>query len=92
MARLYTIKFYYCETNHTAVIFEKNGIATINLYDEQLYKIIPGGKFTFNCNDKIVLGGNLPSSARNLSSIIISCIENRQRTQPFHTNSFKPVV
>ena len=83
MAHLYTIRFQYEGTNNLAVVYEKNDMVKVTLYDEPLYAILPGGKFSFNADDKVVLEENLPSCAQNLSSIIISCIEKRKQLQTF---------
>ena len=79
MARLYTIKFFYCETSYVAVVFEKNSIVTVNLYDKELHEVIPGGKFcigdNYNSNYETVIS----STAHQLKTIILAAMEKQQK-------------
>ena len=62
-----------------AVVYELNNIVKVTLYDEPLYAVVPGGKFSFNSKNKIVMEQNFSCCAQNLCSIVIAGIEKRKQ-------------
>ena len=80
MAHLYSISFKYAGISNIAIVYEVNDIVKVTLYDEPLYAVIPGGKFSFNSNNKTVMDENLSNCAQNLYAIIMACIERRKQS------------
>ena len=89
MARVFSTSFTHQGQSYPVVvsITEANGITAVNIYlpDTSLHEILPGGKFSFNAKDGLLLNYPKFTPAQDLLISVLSAVDDYH-----HKNQYPP--
>ena len=82
MARMFSTDFNYRNSYYTALVtvigHDDHSIITIQVPDQDLHNVLPGGKVTVDPNKKILTEGNNRTPDKELINALISAVEKHE--------------